>query len=153
VFADRRNLSPGYHAMEAKAVMPALHSALANTQPKGGRSRIASATAGHVKSIAAAKTDKPDAPSADQTQQQWIVFTSVEQIGTTGRSERLTADFDPNAGGDAVLSDSASYNEWNHQARNQITITRLILRILPPTSSPAQPDPGLFRNGWFVIQL
>jgi beta-lactamase regulating signal transducer with metallopeptidase domain len=157
VFADKRNLAPGFHAVEAKAVTPAVHPALANTQPKGGMSKIGSAiaseTASKVKPIAAAKTDKSGALNTDQTQQQWIVFTSVEQIGAAGRSEQLTADFDPHAGGDAVMNDSTSNNERNDQVRSQITITRLILRILPPTSFPAQPDPVSLRNGWFVIQL
>jgi beta-lactamase regulating signal transducer with metallopeptidase domain len=156
VFADKRYLAPSYHAVEAKAVMPAVHTALANTQPKGGISKIASETAGKVKPTAAAKTDKHGVLNANEAQQQWIVFTSVERVGAAGRSEQLTADFDPGVSGDigdAVLNDSTSNNEWNDQARSRITITRLILRILPPSSLPAQPDPGSFRNGWFVIQL
>ncbi len=153
VFADKHNLSPGYHAVEAKAVMPAVHLALTNTQPKGGRSKITSETAGKVKSIAAAKIDKSGALKADEAQQQWIVFTAVEQIGPAGRSEQLSADFDTRVDGDAVVNDSASNGEWKDPVRNQITITRLILRILPPSPLPAQPDAGSFRNGWFVIQL
>jgi hypothetical protein len=96
---------------------------------------------------------RPSAPKPEAAQEQWIVFTSIEQSGAAGRSAQLTADFDLPAGEDSVVNDSASNDELNDQVRSQITITRLILRIVPPSSFSAQPDPGSFRNGWLVIQL
>jgi bla regulator protein blaR1 len=157
VFTARRNLAPGYHAVEAKAVMPAVHPVVANTQPKGSRSKIASGLtsgiAAKVNPTAVAKAIKQGAPKPEKAQEQWILFTSVEQSGSSGRRGPLTADFDLPAGGDSVVNDSASNDEWKDPVRGQITITRLILRILPPSSFSAQPDPGSFRNGWLVIQL
>jgi len=153
VFLDKRDLAPGYHVAEAKAPMPAGHTAAANTQPKGSRFKstpgIAAQRASKSNSTAVAKVDKPAAVYTPELEQQWMVFTSVEQMGSAIRTEQLTADFDTSTGGDAVVNDSKPADS----ARSRIRITRLILRFLPPNSLPAQPDPGLFRDGWFVIQL
>ena len=139
VFTYRRNLAPGYHAVEAKAVMPAVHPVGANTQPKGSRSKIApgliSGTLAKVNPTAVAKAMRPSAPKPEAAQEQWIVFTSIEQSGAAGRSAQLTADFDLPPGGDSVVNDSTSNDELNDQVRSRITITRLILRIVPQVRS------------------
>jgi beta-lactamase regulating signal transducer with metallopeptidase domain len=157
VVSDKRKLSPGYHVVEASAVIPALRDnvrAAANAQPNGGM--LKSTPAQRAKgpdATATAKTHKPSVLNADQTQEQWVVFTSVEQVGITDREPQLTADFDPHISGDSVVNDSKGNDEWTDQARDRTTITRLILRILPPSPFPAQPGPDSFRSGWIVIQL
>jgi beta-lactamase regulating signal transducer with metallopeptidase domain len=155
VFADTRHLDPGFHVVEAKAAMPTGHHAQTNTQPKSSRYKSAAVPVTKIESTDVATTVKPNTLKAEEPQQEWIVFTAVEQIGSDDRSGQLTADFDASMSGDSATAtrDSANNNDQRSPVRNQMTFTRLILRILPPNSFPAQPDTASFRNGWFVIQL
>jgi beta-lactamase regulating signal transducer with metallopeptidase domain len=152
VFIDKHYLAPGYHAVKAKALMPVAQPALFNTQPKGRISNRASESSHRPESPVMAKAVKPNVLKTDESQQQWIVLTSVDQVVPARLGEQLTADFDPSVSGDTV-NDSANHDELQDQVRSHITITRLILRILPPSQLSSQPDSGSFRNGWFVIQL
>jgi beta-lactamase regulating signal transducer with metallopeptidase domain len=151
VFHDRRNLAPGFHVVEAKAEMPGSRvagTAAANAQPHGGTSRPRPDASTKPGSTAVAKPEKPGASIFDE-QQQWVLFTSVERVGVANPRGQLATDYDAAVSGDSTIGDPASNDEWKSQMR----ITRLILRILPPNSFPAQPDPASFRSGWFVIQL
>jgi beta-lactamase regulating signal transducer with metallopeptidase domain len=156
VFHDGRNLASGFHAVEAKAVVPAAGAAghaLANTQLSSGQLKHLAPASTKLASTSLAKAEKPAAPKSDKAQQEWIVFTSMEQVGPVDRGGQLTADYDTTVSGDSAIRDSASTDEWKSQMGDQMTVTRLLLRMLPPSSFPAQPDPASFRNGWFVIQL
>jgi beta-lactamase regulating signal transducer with metallopeptidase domain len=160
VINDKRGLAAGFHMVEAKAVTPQrkAKSNIRHAQPEGSGSKLV-------------KEDSPETPVVARENragmkqgevQQWIVFTSVEQVGAVTRRSQLTADFDSTTGGDAVMrdaADSAMLDELRRQAmqddlRGQIEITRLIMRMLPQGPLPVQqPRLGTFRDGWFVIQL
>jgi hypothetical protein len=156
VFTDKRYLAPGYHAVKAKALMPAAQPARRaafNAQPKGSVSNRASEQAGRVDLPVVAKADKPNVLKTDESQQQWIVFTSVDEVGAAPLGTHLTTDFDPRLSGDTAIDNPTNNDGSQDQVRSQITITRLILRILPPSQLSSRPEAGSYRNGWFVIQL
>ncbi len=83
-----------------------------------------------------------DSPSASTDAQQWIVLTTWQQVQTTGSYARQ-ADYDT----------GENTQQLNDQEAGQITVTRLILRILPARSTSAQPAAEPVRSDWFVIQL
>jgi len=157
VFHDRRELTPGYRAVQMKTMMPAGRATgkvAANTQPRIGRSNTAVRRTGQSGSRDVAKVDEQIAPMEAETRQ-WLIFTTVEQIGATRQIQQWTADFDPreSVSGDTVIEDPTFHDEGNDTLRSRTIITRLILRILPPSASPPQPGVNSFHDGWFVIQL
>ena len=79
---------------------------------------------------------------------QWIVLTAWEQIQTSNPSAATKADYNAGAGGDANIQPSG-------QSTSRITVTRLILRVIPASLNPVYPQPGVaaVRDGWLVIQL
>jgi len=156
VFHDRRELTPGYHAVQMKAGMPATRARgelAANSEPQSGRSKAAIHREVRSSSLDAATAIQQTEPMGNDIPQR-LVFTTVEQLGGTRRIQQWTADFDPrvSVSGDALVDGSGFNDEWNDPFRNE-TITRLILRILPPTASTAQPIVSSVHNGWIVIQL
>jgi beta-lactamase regulating signal transducer with metallopeptidase domain len=164
VFNDKRNLASGIGAVEARAVIPARRPAIMGSQhaqPKGRMSKFSAQpvhkTESGPDSTAIAKVTKLRDPNREDEQPQMILFTSFHQIGTdagtAARSGQATDDFDSGVSGDSVVSDRTNNDASGSRVRSQITITRLILRILPPASFPVQPDAASFRNGWLVIQL
>jgi hypothetical protein len=78
---------------------------------------------------------------------QWIVLTAWEQVQTSNWRAAVKADYDANEGRDANTKP-------NTQPTGRITITRLILRVIPASLNPA-PEPGIatVRDGWLVFQL
>ena len=70
------------------------------------------------------------------------MLTTWQQVQTTGSYARQ-ADYDT----------GESTQQLNDQEAGQITVTRLILRILPARSTSAQPAAEPVRSDWFVIQL
>ena len=74
-------------------------------------------------------------PEASQ-QQSWIVLTSWEETEAPA-----PANADQATAGDAP------------QPQKQVTVTRLIFRVLPATSNSSLPAVMPIRNGWLVIQL
>ena len=156
VFHDSRELTPGYHAVQMKAVMPtgrAIGEVAADTQPRSSGSKAAVHRNERSGSPDSAKAIRQADP-IDKEPTQRLVFTTVEQFGATRRIQQWTADFDPrvSVSGDNVADGSAFNDDWNDPVRNE-TITRLILRILPPNASPAQPNVNSVHSGWIVIQL
>ena len=156
VFHDRRERAPGYRSIQMKAIIPdgrATAKVAANTQPRSGRSSSAAHRAEPSRSRDMAMTKQQPALMEGESRQ-WLVFTTVEQIGATRRIQQWTADFDPreSVSGDTVVDGSTFNDEWNDPLRNE-TITRLILRILPHNASTAQPNVNSVHNGWIVIQL
>ncbi len=79
---------------------------------------------------------------------QWIVLTAWEQVQTSNPSAAVKADYDASTGGDANTQPST-------QPTSRITVTRLILRVIPASlnSESSQPGVAAVRDGWLVIQL
>jgi hypothetical protein len=96
------------------------------------------------------------APQPEVNDQQWIVLTAWEQIQTPAQNP-TSADFDESTAATQSGKSTA-------QATTQITVTRLIFRVVPaspsstkPSSTSQQPAPatipGSWPGSWFVIQL
>ncbi len=84
-----------------------------------------------------------DSPSAPVSEPQWIVLTAWQQVQTASSAARPIADYDT---GEITEQPSG-------QVTSQITVTRLIFKILPAGSTSAQPAAVPVRSDWFVIQL
>jgi len=98
----------------------------------------------------------PNTNSTTAQGQEWLVLTGWEQIQTSSRTTGVTADYEDGA---LAIASSEAQNSGariggsDAQPASQITITRLILRIYPARSLPAQPASAAMRGGWFVLQL
>lgn len=164
---SKMTLPPGYHAVQAKAVMPeARVAAERSAQMKTTAARMKAAPA-RQEQIAKAHGD---GDRLDRGAQQWVVLAAWEEVQTVSRVSTPVADYDPGATtGDAVApmgpqkSGSASGENSKNTGdaegnapnqTNKYTVTRLILRVVPanPNSNSTQPATTV-RGGWFVIQL
>jgi hypothetical protein len=101
-----------------------------------------------------------NAPQARQPQpQQWIVLATLEQVQTSGRADTspLENDSDLQADQTATRSDIGPRAKTTAQNSGhpgtQITVTRLIFRVIPLNSRLNQPIPMPVRAGWLVFQL
>lgn len=116
------------------------------------------------------KTDLGDTRSAQPAVREWIVFTTVltnwDQMQTPNENATLTADYETGASGEAAGNADAAGGAGaqtnsrregtkleSPQPAGQITITRLIFRVIPASSFSMQPAYVPLRGGWFVIQL
>lgn len=105
--------------------------------------------------------EKPSASQAKQPQaQQWIVLTTWEQVQTSSRAVAPSADYDSaDECTDQIASNSRIQPNGQATTQNtgrpgtQITITRLIFRVIPLNSKLNQPAPMSVRAGWLVFQL
>jgi beta-lactamase regulating signal transducer with metallopeptidase domain len=103
------------------------------------------------------KAELPNAHSMP-VQGEWIVVATFEQVESANQNAGLVADYETGA---KVASDPESKLAVNEMAGSQqagqITVTRLILRIIPASSNASsetkQPSIVPTRNGWFVLQL
>jgi hypothetical protein len=133
----------GFYAMQTKAVMPEPE------QPKAyAAHKVKPAT--HTKDSSqprmfeAKLTNLRSKPAAEQ-EQQWVVFTSWEQVET---SDVTVADYDT-----AQAPGSTTNSRSQNQQTSRFTMTRLILKVLPPTSNCPRPAAVPLRDAWLVIQL
>jgi len=109
------------------------------------------------------KAQLDDERPAQQQAQQWIVLAAWEQVLTSNENAGLRADFETGPGADASSDTSAAgepansmagdANFANPQQARQITITRLILRVIPASTFSTQPAYVPLHGGWFLIQL
>ena len=83
-------------------------------------------------------------------EQQWIVFTSFEQMETASAPDGhgQASDYDSTQG-----SSSSAKFQSDNQETEHITVTRLIFKVVPTGSNSPQSTAVHLRNGWFVIQL
>lgn len=160
---DKRH--SGFYALQTAAVIPAVqsrkpcsHRIAAQQTPRKPAAKDASKiVALETRSVAAAqKSTKAGsrgttADSGDA--QQWVVLTQWEQVQTTSRSGPLTSDYDAEQSGDPAMNGDAKAPPPTDQVTNRVTITRLILRVIPASSLSAQPAMEQVRSGWFVFQL
>jgi hypothetical protein len=87
-------------------------------------------------------TLQPEPAPEQHAEQQWLVLTTWEQVQTTEPEPPATEASEQPAGEQPA--------PVSRQNSSQITVTRLILRIIPATStSPTMP----LRSGWLVFQL
>ena len=121
-----------------------------NAQPRGTFASYVAAEGMASSSVLASGSPRQitkvafaDSPSASVSEQQWIVLTAWQQVQTTSSAARQIADYDT---GEITEQPSG-------QVSGQITVTRLIFKILPAGSTSAQPAAVPVRSDWFVIQL
>jgi len=102
------------------------------------------------------KADMSDTRPAQPEEQQWIVLTTWEQVRMPSNDGAMAADYESGANSDAPGDASTAgrtIEQSNPQSAGQVTITRLILRVIPASSFSMQPAKIPLPGGWFVIQL
>ena len=98
---------------------------------------------------------KPNPPQV----QQWIVLATWEQVETPGRAVPLSSDYESDQSADQPASTTVGQpnaqtpTQNSGQSTTQITVTRLIFRVIPLNSKLNQPAPLPIRTGWLVFQL
>jgi hypothetical protein len=103
------------------------------------------------------KAELPSAQSAP-AQGEWIVVAAFEQVEGSNQNAGLVADYETGASATTGPDSKMAGNEKaGSEQPGQITVTRLILRIVPASSIAhslsTQPDVVPTRNGWLVLQL
>lgn len=155
----------GFYALQTAAVIPAIesrkpysHRIAAQRTPREPAAQDASKiVAFETRSVAAVqestKASSRGTTADSRDAQQWVVLTQWEQVQTTSRSGPLTPDYDAVQSGDSATNGDAKAPVSTDQVTNRVTITRLILRVIPASSLSAQPAMEQVRSGWFVFQL
>ena len=103
------------------------------------------------------KAELPNAQSV-QAQGEWIVVATFEQVEGANLNAGLVADYETGATATGGPESKPSVHEKaGTQQAGQVTVTRLILRIIPASSvvnsETKQPGIVAMRNGWFELQL
>jgi hypothetical protein len=162
---SENNRHSGFYAIQTAAVMPGVHGAKLASKGVAAQRTLRKTTAKDASKIVAFETRAVASmqkltkanvarASADPGDvQQWVVLTEWEQVQTTSRRGPLTSDYDAQQSGDAATNGDAKAPAPTDQVTNQVTITRLILRVIPASSLSTQPAMEQFRSGWFVFQL
>ena len=165
--ADERNGgAAGFYAVEAKATMPTVPEArpIATSSADSAkrilkRPAVKSAPRTSGSETAAVETRQELAIAGDGVEEHWVVLTRWQQVQTTNRGGSLTSDYDAGPANDAVHSGNAvkdgnaTESAQTRRVVDQVTITQLILKVIPSSSIPTQPATAPLRNGWFVFQL
>jgi beta-lactamase regulating signal transducer with metallopeptidase domain len=144
----------GYYAMTAKAVLPPTPgpNAILTRPPiaHAARKPVAhpASPAPMLQTVAETSETQPAAG--------YIVFTSWEQVITPASAQRDRQDPQGDlANRDQAdgLSSAGQSSSGQSHATSQITVTRLIFRVVPADPNSTQPSAAPVRHGWFVIQL
>jgi hypothetical protein len=153
-YADRSS----FYAMQTKAALPgassrprvvcaakqrSLSKAIATEELQASSAERAGNLA--REQLVAAHLDAPKATLPHE--QQLIVFAMWEQVGTSNIHAEQESDFDNSP---SSISDS---DPAGSQPNSTVTVTQLILRVIPAGSKSTQPAPVPFRSGWIVFQL
>jgi beta-lactamase regulating signal transducer with metallopeptidase domain len=161
-------LPAGYHAVQARAVMPETHRVAAMNAPRRESEKSAAAKAVAEQSrqqIAKAEEigDRVN-PSAEQ---KWVVLAAWEEVQTVSRTAITVTDYDAKVAASDVRDDGTvqaqqsqsnaagqATNRLPNQKVSEYKITQLILKVVPANSNSNSIQPaGTVRAGWFVIQL
>jgi beta-lactamase regulating signal transducer with metallopeptidase domain len=163
------SLPVGFHAVQAKAVVPEVERAnVVNTKHHA----LKSAAARAVKAVENEDTKiarvnmAGDRVNADP-EQQWIVLSAWEEVRTVTRTSSTIADYYVSMTTTDAAADGAAQTQQNdgktaenatnrlpNQTSSQYTIRQLILRVAPTNSNSNSTQPAMsVRGGWFVIQL
>jgi hypothetical protein len=94
-------------------------------------------------------------------QQQWFVLTTWETMQTASQEtakqdDGLRADYDLPVSAnedEGTRSTQRASQQAGQQPMNQITVTRLIVRVIPASEKNQQSTLQALRDGWLVIQL
>ena len=162
-------LPAGFHAVQAKAVLPEVEPAnVVNTGKHHAQKNVAAVAVKAVEreDTKIARVDMAgDRVNADP-EQQWVVLSAWEEVRTVSRTSSTITDYyastTTDAGGDGSAqtqqddSKTAGHatNRLPNQTSSQYTIRQLILRVAPANSNSNSTQPAMsVRGGWFVIQL
>jgi beta-lactamase regulating signal transducer with metallopeptidase domain len=92
--------------------------------------------------------------------QQWVVLTAWEQVQISSRGVAPLSDYDSAdectdqpAANSRIQPNGQAATQSTSQPGTQITVTRLIFRVIPLNSKLNQPVPLPVRAGWLVFQL
>jgi hypothetical protein len=144
---------PGVHGAKLASKGVAAQRTLRKTTAKDASKIVAFETRAVASMQKLTKANVARASADPGDVQQWVVLTEWEQVQTTSRRGPLTSDYDAQQSGDAATNGDAKAPAPTDQVTNQVTITRLILRVIPASSLSTQPAMEQFRSGWFVFQL
>ncbi len=169
--------SSGFRARNTKAILPTgrpsvpTEASLQRSLTGARELNISSAQfASNSPKAEMLKAVLPD-PRANQPHvQQWIVLATWEQVETSRRAVPLSSDYDSDQRTDQNTSNSVQDTsnsadrpnarpnapaaiQNSGQPTTQITITRLIFRVIALNSNLNQPAPLPIRAGWLVFQL
>ncbi len=170
----KMSLPTGFHAVQARAVIPPLRPALNTSQHRAQKSEaaVAAKAVAKVDAQQVAKTEVAGDRASPSGEQQWVVLAAWEDVQTVSRTSNTVSDYEASGATTGAMSDGATSAQQKNdraagqtaskdssgsstQANSQYTITRLILRVIPvnSNSNSTQPTTGSVRGGWFVIQL
>lgn len=162
----KMTLPPGFRTETAKAVMPEINRTLP-VKPANHAARKSPAVNTHAME-SARQIEKADA-AGDRVnagaEQQWVVLAAWEEVRTVSRTSNSVSDYDASSA--MTADDGATANQQSdngktvgtatnglqNQKSSSYTVTRLILRVIPANAKSTQPENGVVRGGWFVIQL
>jgi hypothetical protein len=164
---------------QVKAIMPVRNRAfLENMRTEGTTSAHASHTRPRSSSqtrpvnpvrpapaqeLLTSKVIEPSAPlslteqqteAKQQVNQSWIVLTTWEEVETPNQGANQAdnqADNQAERGPDSTGRETGA--NVTSQPQTRLTVTRLILRVVPASSKLTSPTSLLARSGWLVIQL
>ncbi|HVC47976.1 MAG TPA: M56 family metallopeptidase [Terracidiphilus sp.] len=88
--------------------------------------------------------------SAPAPAQEWIVFTTWQQVQTESLNTTSSAG---SAQASAERSDKVLDSGTVHHFTTRFTVTRVIFRIIPVSSAPANAPVLPMRESWLVLQL
>ncbi len=165
---EARGLS-GFHAVEAKAVMPKATTPAERRQSAGVHSMKVAAAEVPVREVRAKATLQA---STAPEEQQWIVLTSWEQIETSSTPavrapalhpvDALQGDVAENANSADSLPQAGAPDIQAPETRmtRRVMVTQLVLRVVPVSLKSSQSSQSSrpkaeqsFRAGWLVFQL
>ncbi len=165
------SLPAGFHAVQAKAVIPPTGPGVAKHLAQKSEARIAVKTVAKEDAQQIAKSSVVGDRVNQSGEQQWVVLAAWEDVQTVSRTSGAVSDYDASTATKDAAGDGATRAQQKDdragqttskgssvistQADSQYTITRLILRVVPANSNSnsTQPTTGSIRGGWFVIQL
>jgi hypothetical protein len=122
---------------------------LARTEP----SHEAGHEASHAPSREFLRAQIPDGAASrpqESQEQSWVVLTTWEEVDFANVSEA------PNSDADGLPSDKAAsqpVDQGGLRPTTQVTVTRLIFRVIPAASKSTPATAAPLRSGWLVIQL
>ncbi|MGA9585768.1 MAG: M56 family metallopeptidase [Terracidiphilus sp.] len=162
----KMSLPAGFHAVQARVVMPEAHPAITMNAPRHESAKgtaVAEQTSQKI-AKAAGVGDRVN-PGAEQ---QWVVLAAWEEVQTVSRTASMVTDYDANVTANDIGNDAEAKTQKQDQGKSagqatkklpnlgisEYKITQLILRVVPANSSSNSTQPaGSVRGGWFVIQL
>ncbi len=162
--------SSGFRAENLKAILPAgrYSSQASLRRPATGPRELNTSSTQFASNAAPSGAPKAEmlkaelpAQKADVPHiQQWIVLTTWEQVQTSSRTVAPSSDYDSadectdqTAANSRIQPNSQATTQNTGRPGTQITVTRLIFRVIPLNSNLNQPVPLPVRAGWLVFQL